>query len=459
MNVVLISTYELGRQPFGLASASAWLRARGHQVRPLDLSREPLDEAAIRAAGMVAFHVPMHTATRLAVGWVEPVRRLNPRAALCFYGLYAPVNETLLRSLGVRAVFGGECEADLADFADRVASAGQAANGTQTEPVVSLARLQFIVPDRRGLPALDRYAKLRLPDGGNVVSGYSEASRGCKHRCRHCPVVPVYNGAFRVVPREIVLEDVHRQVRAGARHITFGDPDFFNGPRHALEIVRALHEEFPDLTYDATIKVEHLLARRRDLGTLRDTGCLFVTSAVESLDDAVLLRLEKGHTRADFFEVVRLCAETGLALTPTFVPFTPWTTLAGYAELLATLASLGLEENVAPVQLTIRLLVPPGSRLLELEEMKRVIGPFDAARLVHPWRHGDERVDRLQREIAAMVEACEQQGLSRAETFARIECAARLAAANGGTITPPASLDRPRVARAAIPYLTEPWYC
>ncbi len=479
MNVVLISTYELGHQPFGLASPAAWLRQRGHEVRCFDLSREPLDESAVRAAGLVAFYVPMHTATRLAARLVAPVRRLNPRAALCFYGLYAPVNEAWLRGLGVETILGGEFEQGLADLADRLARPAKEASirchseeprfhrrdeesalppaERQPEPVVSLARQKFVVPDRRGLVPLERYAQVVLPDGRQRVAGYTEASRGCKHRCRHCPIVPVYDGVFRVVQPEIVLEDVRQQVAAGAGHITFGDPDFFNGPRHALEIARAVHAEFPDLTYDVTSKVEHLRARRADLGTLRDTGCLFVTTAVESFDDAVLARLEKGHARADVRELVGLFREAGLALHPTFVPFTPWTTLESYGEFLDEIESLDLVENVAPVQLAIRLLVTAGSRLLELEDIRRLAGPFDPSGLVYPWRHPDARVDRLQRQIEATVEACQERHLGRAETIALVRRQARQAL--GATARSATLAERPRVARAAIPYLTEPWYC
>lgn len=465
MNIVLISTYELGRQPFGLASPAAWLRERGHSVVCLDLSREPLPEYAVREAQLIAFYVPMHTATRLAIEMLAPVRKLNTRARICFYGLYAPVNEAHLRGLGVDAILGGEFEAGLASLADRLSPSAlrqshpvpSPASSHESEPLISLARQNFLVPDRGGLPSLDSYAHLTLPDGSQRVVGYTEASRGCKHRCRHCPVVPVYNGAFRVVPREIVLEDVRRQVQAGARHITFGDPDFFNGPRHALEIVHALHREFPDLSYDATIKIEHLLSRQADLEALRETGCLFVTTAVESLDDTVLARLEKGHTRADFLEVAKIFREIGLALHPTFIPFTPWTTLDGYADLLNTLESLDLTENVAPVQLSIRLLVPAGSRLLELEEIRSRIGPFDAAGLVYPWHHADPRVDGLQREIESVVKGAHAQRLLRGETFSLVREAA--ADALGPANTNPRPPDRILPARATIPYLTEPWYC
>ena len=201
----------------------------------------------------------MHTATRLAVRALDRVRGLNPQAHLCCYGLYAPMNETYLRELGMQTILGGEFEQGLRDLA-RLLAAGT--NGRQHEPLISLERQQFLVPDRSGLPSLSRYARL-LVASEEKVTGYTEASRGCKHLCRHCPVVPVYNGTFRIVQRDVVLEDIRRQVAAGARHITFGDPDFFNGPGHAMPIVQALHRAWPWLSYDITIKIEHLRKHRR----------------------------------------------------------------------------------------------------------------------------------------------------------------------------------------------------
>jgi radical SAM superfamily enzyme YgiQ (UPF0313 family) len=468
MRVVLISTYELGRQPFGLASPAAWLRAAGAGVTCVDLSRETLPEDAVRAADLVAFYVPMHTATRLAVAALPAVRGLNPRTHLCFYGLYAPVNESYLRGLGVETILGGEFEEGLRSLAERLgagkmgagAKNGQgepfgALSAPQGEPVISVARQKFITPDRTGMVALDKYARLMMPSGEARTVGYTEASRGCKHLCRHCPIVPVYNGVFRVVDREVVIADIRQQVSAGARHITFGDPDFFNGVGHAIPLVEELHREFPDVTYDATIKVEHLLKHSDCIGKLRDTGCLFVTSAVESVDDAVLERLEKNHTQADFLRVVEMFREIGLALQPTFVPFTPWTTLEGYCELLEVLREQELVENVAPIQLAIRLLIPAGSRLLELDEIRRGVGDFDEAALVYPWKHADPRVDRLCEQIQGIVHSGEQMKRGRAQIFERIEDAAFAVA--GGGIT--RSALPVLVSRAAVPYLNEPWYC
>jgi len=460
VRVVLISTYELGRQPFGLASPAAWLQATGAAVTCCDLAVAPLDGRAIASADLVAFHVPMHTATRLAIAAVDQVRQLNPRAHLCFYGLYAPMNEAYLRSLGARTILGGEFEAGLASLVRRLAAGGDAASpGAQAEPVVSLARQDFLVPDRTGLPDLRRYARLDMGTGEERTAGYTEATRGCKHRCRHCPIVPVYGGRFRVVPRDVVLEDVRRQVEAGARHITFGDPDFFNGPGHALPLVAALHARWPHVTYDATIKIEHLLRHRRHLATLRDTGCLFVTSAVESIDARILEIFDKRHTREDFLEVVALFRDLGLALNPTFVTFTPWTTLRGYRELLALLAELDLVDHVAPIQYAIRLLVPAGSRLLDVPGVREALGAFDAALLCYPWSHPDPRVDRLYDGVLRAVKEGQRRHESRHETFARIWEVASAADAAAAAPLPRDAWAHDRALRAPIPRMTEPWFC
>src|SRR6202163_1679696 len=304
LKVLLISTYELGRQPFGLASPAAWLRADGFHTTSLDLSRQSLDEEGVRTASLIAFYLPRDTATRIAVRALERVRKLNSSADLCGFGLYAPVNAGLLRPLGVGTILGGEFEQGLLSLVHRLEGGAPGPVLPQVEPEISLARQNFLVPYRDDLPPLEKYAHLTLPDDSTRVVGYTEASRGCKHLCRHCPIVPVYNGTFRIVQREVVLEDIRRQVAAGAQHITFGDPDFFNGIRHAMELAEAFHREFPAVTYDVTIKIEHLLKYQKHLPALRDTGCLFVISAVESVDDAVLGFLDKGHTREDFLRVV-----------------------------------------------------------------------------------------------------------------------------------------------------------
>jgi radical SAM superfamily enzyme YgiQ (UPF0313 family) len=455
MRVVLISTYELGRQPFGLASPAAWLRQAGVTVDCQDLSQGRLFEEDIVAADLVAFYVPMHTATRIAVHVLERVKALNPKAHLCFYGLYAPMNADYLRRLGADTLFGGEFEAGLLRLVQRL-QAEPAQPLEQPEPLVSLARQTFLVPDRQGLPPLASYAHLVTGPGEQRVVGYTEASRGCKHLCRHCPIVPVYHGRFRIVSRDVVLGDIRQQVAGGAEHITFGDPDFFNGPGHAIPLVQALHQEFPQITYDVTIKVEHLLRHAVYLPILRDTGCVLITCAVEAVQDRVLDILDKGHTRQDFLEVLALCREVGLNLNPTFVAFMPWVSLEDYIELLAVLAEQGLIDQVAPIQLAMRLLIPAGSKLLEVPQIEAVLGAFDETALTYRWNHPDARVDRLCDEALSIVQSGESEGASRHEIFMRLWTAAHKAAER-----PVAVLPAPVVAppHGPIPYLSEPWYC
>jgi hypothetical protein len=438
VRVVLISTYELGRQPFGLASPAAWLRADGHTVTVVDLACGRLPAEAVAQAEGMAFFLPMHTATRLFLNAVERVRAINPRARLCGYGLYAPLNERVLRHAGVDTVIGGEFEQGLVEWA----------RGARGGAPVRLERLAFLTPDRSGLPPLGAYAQL-VTNGSTRRVGYTEASRGCKHLCRHCPVAPVYGGVFRVVRREVVLEDIRRQVAAGAEHITFGDPDFLNGPGHAAAIVEALHGEWPGLTFDVTVKIEHLLRHRELLPVLRQTGCAFVTSAVESLDDGVLEKLAKGHTRADFEAALRLMRAAELPLAPTFIPFTPWTTRESYREFLRALAELELAGGVAPIQLAIRLLIPEGSLLLELPEVRAMIEPFDMRALAYPWRNADPRMDALSAAIQERIKREERRSVGREAMFRQIW---EMAGAGEW-------VDRPTMARATVPYLTEPWYC
>jgi hypothetical protein len=339
MKVVLISTYELGHQPFGLASPAAWLREHGVPVAQVDLAVQTLPRDSIATAGLVAFYVPMHTATRIAVKALERVKEINP----------------------VRI------------FA------------------------------------------------------------------------------------EVVLGDVRRQVEVGARHITFGDPDFFNGPAHAVVIVRDLHREFPDLTYDVTIKIEHLLKQAHLLTILRATGCLFVTSAVESFDNRVLEVLGKRHTREDFERVLTLFRETGLALNPTFVAFNPWSSLEGYQGFLGAILSLDLIENVSPIQYAVRLLIPAGSKLLELAEVRQLVESFDEAALCYPWSHPDPRMDRLYEDVLAVVKRAKKK--ARSEIFGEVWRIAHDSCENGARERFKALRSSDVPARATIPYLSEPWFC
>jgi radical SAM superfamily enzyme YgiQ (UPF0313 family) len=447
--ILLIACYELGHQPLAVAWPTAFLERAGYQPAVLDLSVEPFDAEQIARARFIAISVPMHTALRLGVIAARRIRTLNPAAHVCFYGLYATLNaDELLGNAWADSVLAGELEDHLVELVRRV-EAGEPIDARRTE----LAKLSFPVPARTALPAIKKYAHVER--GGRLeLAAYVEASRGCKHHCRHCPIPAVYGGRFFVVPVETVLADVRQQIAAGASHVTFGDPDFLNGPRHALAVARALHAEFPTVTFDFTAKVEHLLREREHLAELAALGCAFIVTAAESLDDRVLDHLAKGHTRADLVAVLEAARAAGIALRPTWVAFTPWTTLDGYRRWLDFLAAEGLVDHVDPVQYGIRLLVPPGSLLLELPEMREHLGDLVPGGFHYRWTHPDSRVERLADEIAGAVAAAAERHEDAAVTFDRVRT---LAAAAAGAPAPP-SLGLP-AKRTRPPRLTEPWFC
>ena len=416
MKYLLVATYELGQQPGAVGAAAAHLRAQGHEVRAVDVSVEPWDPAQLDWADEVGFSVPMHTATRLARdlarGVDKPVRA---------FGLYA-----------------AQCH----DFAAPVDW--------------GFAALEM-VPARDLLPPIDRYARLDI-DGQQLLTGAVLASHGCAHRCRHCPVPVVFDGRVRRVDERAVLADIEQLVGAGARHITFGDPDFLNAPPHSRRIVAAMHERFPDITFDCTVKVEHVLRyggiqhgglRHGELWPeFAEAGCLFVVSAFESVDDAVLARLDKGHTAADAARAVTVLRDAGIEVRPSWLPFTPWTTRDDVIALLDFVHEHDLVGSVDPVQYCVRLLLPEGSLLLGHPDLAPFLGPWDPERSTYTWSSPDPALDELQQSIATIVtpsgETADDDPIA---VYARVREAAG---------APPVDLTHVTIGR---PRLTESWFC
>ena len=466
MNVLLISCYELGHQPFGVASAAAHLLAEGkHRVECLDLSVQVIDETKVREADFVGISTPMHTAIRLGVKVGGLVRELNPRCHVCYFGLYASLNENYLLDGFADSVIGGEFETPLTQLVDRLAASSSEGQWDTEDPggisfselraPPNLTRQRFLPPARHLLPPLEKYAHLRTSAGDLRLVGYVEASRGCAHRCRHCPIPAVYEGRLRVVQREVVLADIDNLVRMGAQHINFGDPDFLNGVKHSLGIVQEMHDRHPKLSFDFTAKVEHLIQHRDAVAELAGLGCLFVLSAVESVDDRVLHYLDKGHTRADVVAALEIARAAGVAVRPSLLPFTPWTTLSGYLELLEFVENHDLVYQLDPVQYSIRLLLPPGSWLLDIPEIQPHLGSLVQEDFVYTWQHPDPRVDVLQKRVAQVAEEAANSDEDPATTFYRIKDLTLTAIFGKPAVAQP----RYRRRRARSPHLTEAWFC
>jgi len=456
--IVLISCYELGRQPLGLAGPMAHLEAAGLQVLTRDLAVERLQVDDLGRPLLVALSTPMHTALRLGVAAARQVRKALPGVRICFFGLYAGLNAEHLLADGLADyIVTGEVEEPLTDLARSLvagephAPAGILTATDSAEP--NLRKPRWLPPRRQHLPPLESYAHLRQ-GAHRTPAAAVEASRGCRHVCRHCPLTPIYGGHFMAVPLATILEDVTAVVAAGAGHITFADPDFLNGPTHALRVGRELHRRFPDLTFDFTAKVEHLVAHAGLLPELAENGGLFIVSAVESLNDTVLAHLDKGHTRADVALALAAVRQAGMTLRPTLMPFTPWAGASDFGDLLAWIADEDLAEAVDPVQMSIRLLVPPGSPLATDAAMAPFLHDLASANFAWNWRHPDPRMDDLQARITRRVAAgAEEEPVA---VYRDIACLAEqiIGVPAMNPMSPP-----PVRHRDGWPRLTEPWFC
>ncbi len=443
--VLLVSTYELGRQPLEVAEAAARLRAAGHDVRAVDLAVEPWDPLAASWADLVAAAVPMHTATRLAR---EVLARCpdRPRAA---FGLYAAMTADVAVPLsgrdGLEALLrwvdaGGRLDADgsgpTPEHPGRDVEDGPAGPIRDRRDRRATPRRPTPPPARDLLPPPDRYARL-VVEGEERLAGSLAASWGCTERCRHCPVPVVWDGRTRINPVERILGDAARQVEQGVRHFTFTDPDFLSGPHHARRVVAALHDAFPEVTFDVTTKVSHVLAHADAWPVLARAGCLFVTSAFEHTDDHVLALLAKGHRAADLPRAVEVLHRAGVTVRPSWLPFTPWSTERHVRDILEVTARLGLVGDTDPVQHTIRLLLPKGSLLLPFVPD---VGPWDDDLLGYRW---SSPLDPLQQRLAALVEQHLDAPSGEVHDRLRVACG-----------MPALGLDPP-----SGPRLSEAWFC
>lgn len=444
MKVLVVSTYELGHQPLGAASAAAALLDAGHEVRCVDVAVDVLDPSDVDWAERVALSVPMHTAMRLALRVAETIRARRTGLPLCFFGLYAGTGRDLAVTAPTDARVAGEYEGGLVAWAA----------GGDPGAAIQIKRATSPIPDREHLPGLRRYTRLAVAGEERLV-GSVAASRGCSHRCRHCPVPVVYDGRVRPVDEDAVLADIDHLVAAGARHISFADPDFLNAPHHSRRVIAGLHRRHPDITFDATIKVEHLLRQPDALPELAAAGCAFVVSAFESVNDDTLRQLDKGHTAADASRAVIALRSHDIEVRPSWLPFTPWTTVDDLVDMMDFVIAHDLVANVDPVQYSIRLLIPDGSLLLGEPAMTAHLGAYDPTRLGWTWAHPDPDVDRLQRDIAALVEA--RVGQTPSSTFDEIDALIRPRAGTSRRRPTPGSVSTGPAGHRA--HLTEPWFC
>ena len=411
----------------------------------LDLAVEAFDTARVSGIDAIAFSVPMDTAMRLAVSAAETIRESNPDLPIAFYGLYAGIGQE--RSLDGLAdvLLVGEYETGLLDW---LAGIG---DGTRSSGILEhTGKSDFRVPDRSTLPSNHEYAMLEW-DGTTRHAAAVEASHGCRHRCRHCPIPVVYDGRMRVVGADVVLADIDQLVAAGIAHVTFADPDFLNAPRYSIDILREAHAAHPDVTFDVTVKVEHVLKHRDVWAELSDLGVLFVVSAFESVDEETLLILDKSHTVADMAQALEVLRTAGIHVRPTWLPFMPWTTPSDLASLVEFLDEHHLWTSTDPVQLGIKLLMPEGSLLERHPAVIPFLDSYDSKALTWKWSFQDPEAELLQRELEAIAAAASDCGEEALPTLSSMrQMIAHATDRELGPIADPGP---------KAPRLTESWFC
>jgi radical SAM superfamily enzyme YgiQ (UPF0313 family) len=446
VRLLLISTYELGHQPIHLALPAAHLTAAGVEVRTMDLSVGHLDSAALDGIDAVAFSVPMHTAMRLATDLALRIRKARPGIPVAFYGLYAAVGQDWTVGEVADLVIAGEYLPELVNWALAIAEGRAPRRGV----VVCLEKSSPATPDRSTLPPHEGYARLEW-GGESRLAGAVEASRGCRHRCRHCPIPVVYDGRIRLTGLEPVLADIEQLVTGGVQHVTFADPDFMNAPRYSLDVLRAAHAAHPLLTFDVTVKVEHVLAQRELWSEMSELGVLFVVSAFESVDERSLDILDKNHTVADMSAAVGFLRDAGIHVRPTWLPFLPWTRPNDLVHLVEFLDIHELWAATDPVQLSIKLLIPEGSLLEEHPAVTPFLLGYQPSALTWAWEFEHPATELLHKQLDAIAGDAADSAADSTETLAAMR----------QVIGQEAGVDLGPLAGwgASAPHLTESWFC
>ena len=421
LNIVGISFYDLGHQPLSLAAAAAIFKKNSCNFTLIDLSVEQLDADEIVAADIILLSVPMHTAARIALSILPKLKELNSNAHISAFGLYAIQLEDALSENLLDSAFAGEFEPNLELLLNKYAYHNNEDFNSDfwDKPKMNFSRQKFLVPERNKLPVLDEYAKIQYYNN-EKINGYVETSRGCAHICSHCPVTAVYKGKFRIVDEQSVLSDVDNLVHQGAQHITFGDPDFFNAPKHSLKIASIIKAKYPQLTFDATIKVEHILEYKDLIQTLDDLNFLYIISAFESTSEIVLQHLKKNHTLHDMYHALEICQNANLFIKPTWIPFTPWMDYSDYVRMINFIVENDLVGLTPRIQYGIKLLVPKYSALFDGESLKTLDMQYSSTLLNHEWSHKNSDVEKLFTEVSQLIQLSSEDTISQDNFFQQL---------------------------------------
>ena len=374
MKILLTSFYDLGKQPKIIAEIVDRYNSAEIDFDFFDFSVEDQNKD-LENYDVLGIYAPMHTATILSIEYIKDKKLPNK---MFTFGLYGSVLEDFNSSIRyIKDIESDELALFLEINDDHQFS------------------LKNNIPNRQIFPDISNYAHL-VDGSNNIIAGSVETTYGCKHSCTHCPVPISFNGTFKTYSLEKIISDVENQVNQGAKHISFNDPDFFNGPIHALKILESLNKKFPTITYDSTIKVEHIIKYKKYFKELSSLNMVFVISAFETTNDLVLSILEKNHTSNDLNTSIEISQDFGIDVRPTWMPFSPWTELNDLSNIVNLIEKYKLRETVDPIQLTIKLLIPKHSLIIKKPEINKYLGNYEKNSLSFKWDYENNDVEKLQ---------------------------------------------------------------
>ncbi len=444
-NIIYVATYDLGHQPqFGAELLG--IDTEG-QVSVVDAQKVEREEVItkIHSASAVILSAPMYTGASIARDLLTECAIDLQTKKTVVVGLYAMVLKDALLSAPIPGL-----DIDGIVFSETLDASG-ALELLETGEVLTrkrAAKRPYLI-QRRDLVPLASYRTVSY-QGQDKTSGYLETTVGCRHRCRHCPVVPIWDGRIAINDAPAVLQDAKNQIAAGAAHLSFGDPDFLNAPRHTLGILKEIHRHDPTVTFDFTTKISEIVAHPDIWGELYEQGLIFVISAVESLNPRVLERLDKQHNASDVAAARDFLFGAHIGLHPTFCPFTPWSEPEDLVDIASFVVSSRLTNVVEPVQLSIELLTPPNSLLLKDREF---FGPYDAQRMGFPPIYADDNLSTLQQVLSEVA----AKGATANEDYSRTIASQIEHIENiSGRSVPFFDISAPVPDPATV---SEPWFC
>lgn len=405
-NILVVSSFEGGYQPITALSAYTALRNAGyHNLRFHDTYVDGLPDDLFADADLVAVAVPLFDALQAALQLSEMIRASRPEAKIVFFGQYATLNAARIPGRYADYAVCGEWEQPLVNLARHLCTgevldkmglvdARDARANMIPHPYITRNRIELT--DRSVAPGLQKYPQPhveKMLGTSDIVVGGVESTRGCHHKCAYCSVYATYDGKVVPIKDDIVVEDVRNLVALGMTHLTFTDAEFFNAKNQGLRLLRVLHAEFPDLTYDFTTRIDHILEHEEALREMQTLGVRFITSALEFPTQVVLDVVSKEISIDDIEQAIVTLRRIGIRLSPTFIMFNPWVSKADMETFREFIKRNDLDGVVDPIQYETRLHLYKGSPLLTRHStagLELIEHEFH-----YDWKHPDPDVDAM----------------------------------------------------------------